>query len=544
MVPAWTFGNRVAETSIYGQNAAPESLRSRTGDAFLRASIALCRDGWKRAVQRSSYELVPRKRCGAGRMNVKGDQRDDDILETVRVGEIIASKYRVERVLGAGGMGVVVAAYHLQLDELVAIKFLLAGGAHNPELVARFEREARAAVRIKNERVARTLDVGKLDNGSPYIVMEYLDGVDLASWLRKRGPLPIEEAVEYVLQTCEALADAHVHGVVHRDIKPENLFVVRQSDGLMGIKVLDFGIAKTNGSRGSERNAGMTGTKAVMGSPLYMSPEQMESTRSVDARTDIWALGAVLYELLGGCTPFQADSMPELVVKILTRPPEPLLGHRRDAPKGLERIVLRCLEKDRNRRFRNVAELAGALVQFGSTRAQASADRVQRTIDAATIPTATVQPITSPERARTQTVGTVDSWERSNAGSKLPRRGRLRLAIVGLVSLLMGAAAVAFAMNWAAKRRLPASASIGAINGPAMSATERETLQRAPASPTENTVKSAPPLSPDAGSYNAPLQVSSQPPFSSQPPASRTDQVAQTRSVTTKAARKAPPPPL
>src|SRR6266851_4099597 len=181
----------------------------------------------------------------------------------VREGDLLAGKYRVERVLGAGGMGIVVAAHHLQLDERVAIKFLLPEMLSHQETVERFSREARAAVKIKSEQVTRVIDVGTLDNGAPYMVMEYLDGSDLAALLQQSGALPIEQAVEFVLQACEAIADAHGLGIVHRDLKPANLFCIRRSDGLLSIKVLDFGISKVTGMSASGPDMGMTKTAAV-----------------------------------------------------------------------------------------------------------------------------------------------------------------------------------------------------------------------------------------------------------------------------------------
>ena len=172
---------------------------------------------------------------------------DDRIA--VREGDVLAEKYRVECVLGTGGMGIVVAARHLRLDERVAIKFLHPDALSNVEAVARFEREARAAAKIKSEHVARVSDVGTLDNGCPYMIMEYLEGEDLAQWVQQRGPLAIDQAVEFILQTCEAMAEAHGLGIVHRDLKPANLFCIRRADGLLAIKVLDFGISKVTGSR-------------------------------------------------------------------------------------------------------------------------------------------------------------------------------------------------------------------------------------------------------------------------------------------------------
>jgi serine/threonine-protein kinase len=298
----------------------------------------------------------------------------------------LLGKYRIERVLGMGGMGVVVAATHVTLEERVAIKFLLPHALSNAEAVARFLREARAAVRIKSEHVARVTDVGQLENGSPYMIMEYLDGADLGSIAHRRGALPIEDSVEYVLQACEAIAEAHALGIIHRDLKPANLFVVQRADGTPSVKVLDFGISKVAGlsaSAGSGSDLGMTKTSTIMGSPLYMSPEQMASARDVDPRTDVWALGAILYELLAGKVPFQADTITQLCAMILQQPAPALRNARPDAPEALQGVIQRCLEKDRNLRYANVAEFANALAPFAPRRARISIERVTRVLETA-----------------------------------------------------------------------------------------------------------------------------------------------------------------
>ena len=295
----------------------------------------------------------------------------------VREGEVVGEKYLVERILGVGGMGIVVAARHLQLETKVAIKFLLPAMMEHEEMVSRFAREARAAVRITSEHVARVLDVGTLPNGAPYMVMEFLEGGDLGAWLRERGPLPIEVAVDFVLQACVAVAEAHSLGIVHRDLKPSNLFCIRRADGQLMVKVLDFGISKVtavSASLGPSFSA--TQTSAVMGSPLYMSPEQMTSAKDVDARTDVWALGIILHELLAGHAPFQGDTLPEMCIRIATRPPETLRSARPEAPADLESIILKCLEKNRDDRYRHVGELAVALSEFGPPRSRLLVDRI------------------------------------------------------------------------------------------------------------------------------------------------------------------------
>lgn len=300
----------------------------------------------------------------------------------VRPGEIVSGKYRIERVLGAGGMGVVVAAYHIQLDEKVALKFLLPETLSNSDAVSRFVREARAAVKIKSEHIARVTDVGMLPNGAPYMVMEYLEGGDLADWLKQRGALPVAQAVEFILQACVAVADAHALGIVHRDLKPANLFCVRRSDGQLSIKVLDFGISKMTEASGMGPIT-VTRTSSLMGSPFYMSPEQMRSSRDVDARTDIWSLGIILFELVTGRLVFRADTVTELAIQVANEPTPPIRTFRPDVPGALEAVVFKCLEKDKEDRYRNVAELAMALLPFAPRRARALAERISGIVQAA-----------------------------------------------------------------------------------------------------------------------------------------------------------------
>jgi serine/threonine-protein kinase len=291
----------------------------------------------------------------------------------VNPGDVLAGKYRVERVLGAGGMGVVVQAMHLELDERVALKFLLPEAVESPEAAARFVREARAAVKIKSEHVARVIDVGRLENGAPYMVMEFLEGADLNALL-ERGPLPVEDAIDYVIQACDAMAEAHAVGIVHRDLKPSNLFLSRRTDGSSLIKVLDFGISKV--SVPDAADAGLTHTSAFMGSPYYMSPEQMRSARNVDHRSDVWSLGVILYELLAGTPPFVAPTLPDLLAAIMTQPPAPLREKRPDVPVELEQVIARALVKQREGRFQSVGELAGALLSLAPRRSRHLVERI------------------------------------------------------------------------------------------------------------------------------------------------------------------------
>ncbi len=350
----------------------------------------------------------------------------------VKPGDILAGKYQIERVLGRGGMGVVVAALHLQLGERIALKFLLPEALQNAEAVARFAREARAAVRIKSEHVARVADVGTLDNGSPYMVMEYLEGLDLSAWLQQRGALPAEQAIEFVLQACEAIAEAHVLGIVHRDLKPANLFVVERADGSLALKVLDFGISKAEGA-----SAGLTKTSATMGSPLYMSPEQVRSPRDVDQRSDIWALGVVLYELVAARAPFDGETFAELVYKIVTAPPAPLACP--SAPPALEAVILKCLEKEAAQRYRSVGELAIALSPIAPRGARPSVKRIASIIQRGGMSATALElapssdtPAISDEHAEPGK-GTLASWGQTTPPK--PGRGRLIVTATALLAL-------------------------------------------------------------------------------------------------------------
>jgi len=311
----------------------------------------------------------------------------------VQSGQLIAGKYRVEQVLGRGGMGVVMAALHEQLNQRVALKFLTDNAFQQPEAVTRFLREARAAVQIQSEHVARVMDVGTLDSGAPYMVMEYLRGRDLKEVSSRRGPLPITEAVDYLLQACDAVAEAHSLGIVHRDLKPSNLFLTERPDGSPLVKVLDFGISKALQS-GDRSQLQMTASAAIMGSPQYMSPEQIRSSKNVDARADVWALGTILHELLTGTPAYVADTVPGLLAMIVADAPPPLSASRPDAPSDLEAAILRCLEKDRERRFSSVAVLARSLERFASPETRPLVRRIARVLGDDAAPPTEVAPAT------------------------------------------------------------------------------------------------------------------------------------------------------
>jgi serine/threonine-protein kinase len=298
-------------------------------------------------------------------------------------GDVIAGKYRITSVIGEGGMGTVFAAHHEMLDVAVAVKVLSAGLVQTSGAVDRFTREARAVARLRSEHVAHVMDVGTLDGGQPYIVMELLQGEDLRQRLEREGQLPVQQAVDYVMQALDAVAHAHAAGIIHRDLKPENLFVTITPDGREIVKVLDFGIAKlTQATQPAEsgRWRALTAEHAALGSPHYMAPEQVRDSRQIDQRADVWALGVILYELVTGRDAFPGTSSGEIFASILKVAPAPIEALRPDAPWELDAVVSSCLARDPDERFANVAELARALAPLSSDAWSLHADRVEQTL--------------------------------------------------------------------------------------------------------------------------------------------------------------------
>jgi eukaryotic-like serine/threonine-protein kinase len=287
----------------------------------------------------------------------------------VIAGDILGGKYRVERLLGEGAMGIVVAATHIERGGRFALKVLNPGLAGSSVGLARFDREARAASRIVSDHVARVFDVGVTELGAPFLVMEHLVGCDLASALDTGGALPLEEAVLYVLQACEGVAIAHDHGIIHRDLKPANLFLTATKAGRPCVKVLDFGLSKLSADTGA---MSITTSCTILGTPLYMAPEQFASPREVNLRADVWALGVCLYELLTGEVPFCEKNIHRQYARIISNSAARPSLRRSDIPPALDDVVLRCLRRDPNARFASMRELAAAL------RASLSADALAR----------------------------------------------------------------------------------------------------------------------------------------------------------------------
>ncbi len=363
---------------------------------------------------------------------------EEELKGLPKAGDVLAGRYTIESVIGAGGMGVVLAARHTVLGQRVAVKFLLPDLAKRvPEAAERFVREARAAIHLKSEHVARVMDVGTEANGAAFMVMEFLEGKDLQRVSREQAPLGVAWVVDCVLQAAEALAEAHAAGIVHRDLKPANLFLTTHADGSPLVKVLDFGISKA--AVPGER--GITRTDAVMGSPGYMAPEQIRSAKHVDQRADVWGLGIVLYELLTGKPPFDGDNIATLSAQIVLETPAPADTVRAEIPHGLAQAVARCLEKDPAGRFQNVAALARALQPFGTPASAPIVDRIARigvptSAYAETINASAADLAVAGTQVAPGTQGTQGTWEKSGTPSR--RRATLLAAggVGGLVILL------------------------------------------------------------------------------------------------------------
>ncbi|HEX6766715.1 MAG TPA: serine/threonine-protein kinase [Polyangiaceae bacterium] len=291
---------------------------------------------------------------------------DDDFSR----GDLLAKRYRVTDFLGHGGMGLVYAALDVTTGTPVAVKMPRREFRNRKKALARFQQESRAAARLRGPNVARVTDVAELADGTPFIVMELLVGNDLATELERRGALPLGEAVGYVLQAASGVAEAHAAGIVHRDLKPHNLFLVGSLDVRRGpdpaggriVKVLDFGISKIGGADAPR----VTTTNARLGTPLYVSPEQLVSAKYVDARSDIWSLGVILYELLTGTRPFEGATAMVVATAIQSVEPPPPSARLAGIPPELDRIVMKALSKHAAARYASVSEFSSALAPFGA----------------------------------------------------------------------------------------------------------------------------------------------------------------------------------
>ncbi len=449
-------------------------------------------------------------------------------------GDVVDGKYRIERLIGEGAMGCVYRAHHLVLGHGVAIK-LLREAAETEETRTRFVREGRATMALRSDHVVRVFDMGVLPSSTPYMVLELLEGTDLRSLISTRGALEVSVAVDYVLQVCEALAEAHSSGIVHRDIKPQNLFLTRRPDGTPCVKLLDFGVSKM--TEVSQSSHELTMSQVMLGSPVFASPEQIRDSSKVDARTDVWSLAVVLYMLVGGGRPFDGADLPALCASIMVDEPRPLSSRCPAVPPELEAVLLRCLEKSRDMRTANVAELARQLAPFATEQGRVSAERVVRVYPASASPGPSLghspnePPITdlsagSPPSADLS--GTVTSVEGTaidpprtarlydEASAPAPRARVWPFALVGVGALATGAllfARAAFREAVETPATTPHVASATSVTPTAAPASATLELAHVPA-PEPNGSTSTSPALPDAsaGSSASPSHATSQQP--------------------------------
>jgi eukaryotic-like serine/threonine-protein kinase len=311
------------------------------------------------------------------------------------IGEVLASKYRLERCIGRGGMGAVFQARHEILNQLVAIKLLLPEVAADAAAVTRFLNEAKASAQIRNDHVAKVLDVDTLPSGSAFMVLEFLEGADIATLLSRQGAFALAEAAGFVLQALEAIAQAHALGIVHRDLKPANLFLAHRPDGTSIIKVLDFGISKASAAQDS----GLTGDHAMLGSPCFMSPEQVKSSKNVDVRADIWSIGVCLYQMLTNQLPFWNENVGAVYALIFEANPPKVSGLDASLPPALDAILARCLSRDLEKRYQNAAELAEALAPFANESERGAVERIRRILGLPAAPAPAPAPTPAPAPA-------------------------------------------------------------------------------------------------------------------------------------------------
>lgn len=409
-------------------------------------------------------------------------------------GTVIDGRYRIEDILGQGGMATVFRATHLLLDQTVAIKVVLPQMQLVSTFEERFLREARAATALKGDHIVRVSDVGTLEDGSPYFVMEYLEGQDLDALILSGERVPAEVAVDYVLQACEAVAEVHGHGIVHRDLKPANLFLTRGADGMPKIKLIDFGISSQSTSDSDARNLSLTDPESIMGSPKYMSPEQFQAATFASTRSDIWGLGAVLYELLTSRPPYDGESCIDIFIAANAGPPARPSEMREDVPESLDEVLFRCLRPDPFDRYADVADLAAALAPFGGDDAEDRVLRIRRVLRA-----------TRGERNGVHTTGgrRVTSHVRRRSRAEKRIGSSRRKQVIGIVAVSAVLAIVAFSATRVLAGRaesydrveVPTRAIVEvAPKTIALPVEPRPVVSVAPAAPEHETVPPPPPV--------------------------------------------------
>jgi len=449
--------------------------------------------------------------------------------QTARVGEVVGEKYRLVRLLGEGGMGSVYEARHDVIGRRFAVKFLHAELAGHPEILARFRREAQAAGSLENENIAAVTDFGSSPDGAPYIVMEFLEGEDLAKTLARNGPLPISRSAHILIQVCRGLTAAHARGIVHRDLKPENLLLQQRGDGGDLVKILDFGIAKLKSTE--HRPEAATRTGITLGTPYYMPPEQARGQKELDERADIYALGVILFELLSGQKPHNGENYNAILYSILMGSAPRIEQFRPDLPPELAAVVHRAMASEANQRYQSVSELAQALAPF-TGRAMTPAPTIASAAIMMTGPGVPAQSHRSISSGNTRSP--VAFTPNPSLALPLPERSRVGLW-VGLGVALLVAAGIGTFMMTGAPATAP-SATAATPTPPATLPPPAAELAPTPPAPAVEVAPSPPPT------------VSAEPPRPAQPAISRPSRPSnkflkpQQKSTTEPPAVVAPPP--
>ncbi len=442
-------------------------------------------------------------------------------LSVPQPGEVIADKYEVVRLLGKGGMGVVLEARHRKLDQRVALKFLAPAELEQAGAVQRFEREARAAALLRSPHVVRTLDVDQTPDGLPFIVMEYLDGRDASSELVRRGRIPVDEAVDWMLQACVGMREAHASGIIHRDLKPSNLFLCTTPGAPLVVKVMDFGVSKVSASHGETTE--LTSTQTTLGTPSYMAPEQLVSAKTIDARADVWSLGVVLYRLLTGALPFTAPTPTALAIAVATTDPVDVATRGPWLPAELCAAIMKCLRREPQDRFADVGAFAAAIERFGSGRYQLPKSRQS----APQLPAPEAAPRVDGRVATLPTAAaegaTASAWDKPAIRA---RRGPPLLAILGVAAAL-GALGIGFSV-YHARKSAPPAANATAPPEPSETAAPAEIPTANPpatttAEPTASAIATTPPPRPNLRRPLGPPPVLSVAPPKHAPSASTSD---------------------
>jgi serine/threonine-protein kinase len=424
-------------------------------------------------------------------------------------GDLVGGRYVADAILGRGASSIVMTAHHPDLARTVAIKILRDWGAL-PQARDRIVREARALTLMQSEHVVRVMDVA-LHEGAPFIVMEHLEGQDLARVLRERGPLPIADVIDYVLQACDAIAEAHARGIIHRDLKPSNVFLTKRIDGSPLVKVIDFGIAKTPASVGDGLELSLTDTAAILGSPMYMSPEQVRSSKHVDHRTDVWSLGVIVYRLLTGVAPFEGETFSSVCAAIIADEPVSLRVRRPEVPEALWHVVERCMKKDAVWRYASVLELARALEPFASELGRASIQRLLRAAPVAV-------PAAEPAQAATQEApleGTLGAGTFAvPADVPAPSRTNRRIAW-GILGAAAAAIGVVVFLREGGERSTSSTVDAGVAVAVSNAAQASSVAVAASGAPSSAVVPAAPITS---ASASPPVAIPTSAPRSSRPP--------------------------